>query len=100
MKKAIRLACMAIVAWYAMPALAQTSDPANKAATPYAANASDYVLGSDDQLHITVWKEPDFTVTLPVRPDGKISPPLINDIPAAGLTPTELKIRSPRKIGR
>jgi polysaccharide export outer membrane protein len=49
------------------------------------------VLGSDDQLHITVWKETDFTVTLPVRPDGKISLPLINDIQAAGLTPMQLR---------
>lgn len=95
MKKAIRLACMAMVAWYAIAAGAQASDSANKAdaadAKPADASPSDYVLGSDDQLHITVWKEQDFTVTLPVRPDGKISLPLINDIQAAGLTPMQLR---------
>jgi polysaccharide biosynthesis/export protein len=95
MKKAIRLVCMALVAWYAISAWAQASDPANKAdvaeAKPAVANSPDYVLGSDDQLHITVWKEADLTVTLPVRPDGKISLPLINDIQAAGLTPMELR---------
>lgn len=52
---------------------------------------SDYVIGADDTLHISVWKEPDLTETLPVRPDGKISMPLLNDVTAAGLTPLELR---------
>jgi polysaccharide biosynthesis/export protein len=52
---------------------------------------SEYIIGADDILHIAVWKEPDLTETLPVRPDGKISMPLLNDIPAAGLTPLQLK---------
>jgi polysaccharide biosynthesis/export protein len=51
---------------------------------------ADYVIGSDDTLHIAVWKEPDLSATLPVRPDGKISLPLLNDLPAAGLTPMQL----------
>lgn len=52
---------------------------------------SDYVIGADDTLHISVWKEPDLSETLPVRPDGKISMPLLNDVQAAGLTPLQLK---------
>jgi len=66
---------------------------ANKAAdVPQAQSvSSDYIIGADDTLHISVWKEPDLTETLPVRPDGKISMPLLNDIPAAGLTPLELR---------
>jgi polysaccharide export outer membrane protein len=52
---------------------------------------SDYIIGADDTLHISVWKEPDLSVTLPVRPDGKISMPLLDDIPAAGSTPVMLK---------
>jgi polysaccharide export outer membrane protein len=52
---------------------------------------TDYVIGSDDTLHISVWKEPDLSETLPVRPDGKISMPLLNDVQAAGLTPLQLK---------
>src|ERR1700677_2963379 len=95
MKKAIRLACMAMVACYAISAWAQAGEVAHKAgvveAKPAGANSPDYVLGSDDQLHITGWKETDLPVTLPVRPDGKISLPLINDIQAAGLTPMELR---------
>lgn len=54
-------------------------------------NAPDYVIGSDDVLKITVWKEPDLSETLPVRPDGKISMPLLDDIPAAGMTPLMLR---------
>jgi len=55
-----------------------------------AATPSDYVIGSEDTLHVSVWKEPDLTATLPVRPDGKISLPLLNDVQAAGLTPMQL----------
>ncbi len=49
-----------------------------------------YVIGPDDTLHINVWKEPDLTETVPVRSDGKISMPLLNDVQAAGLTATQL----------
>ena len=49
-----------------------------------------YVIGPDDTLHIAVWKEADLSATLPVRPDGKISLPLLNDVQAAGLTPQQL----------
>ena len=94
MKKVIRLACMAMLACYAISAWAQAGDPPNKPDVGEAkladASPSDYVLGSDDTLHITVWKESDFTVTLPVRPDGKISMPLLNDVQAAGMTPQQL----------
>lgn len=50
----------------------------------------DYIIGPDDVLHISVWKETDLTNTLPVRPDGKISMPLLDDVQAAGLTPMQL----------
>jgi polysaccharide export outer membrane protein len=49
-----------------------------------------YIIGADDGLKIEVWKEEQLSATLTVRPDGKISLPLINDIPAAGLTPMQL----------
>lgn len=50
-----------------------------------------YIIGADDVLKIEVWKEPQLSTTLPVRPDGKISLPLINDIMAAGFTPMQLQ---------
>jgi len=50
----------------------------------------DFIIGAQDVLAINVWREPDFTVRAVVRPDGRISVPLLNDIEAAGLTPKEL----------
>jgi polysaccharide export outer membrane protein len=51
----------------------------------------DYIIGSDDVLAINVWKEPEISRTVPVRPDGKITLPLIGDIQAGGLTPRKLQ---------
>src|SRR6266487_6351236 len=67
-------------------------------ATPDADTPPDYVIGADDTLHISVWKEPDLTNTLPVRPDGKISMPLLNDVQAAGLTPMQLATSLTEKL--
>jgi polysaccharide export outer membrane protein len=51
-----------------------------------------YVIGHGDILRIVVWKNPELSVeAVPVRPDGKISVPLLNDVQASGLTPDELK---------
>jgi polysaccharide biosynthesis/export protein len=57
---------------------------------PASVAGPDYIIGADDTLHISVWKEPELTQSLPVRPDGKISLPLLNDVVASGLTPTQL----------
>ena len=58
----------------------------------------DYVIGADDQLDISVWKEPEITRRVPVRTDGKISIPLLNDIQAAGLTPMQLQAQITEKL--
>ncbi len=50
-----------------------------------------YVIGDEDNLSISVWKEPELGVSVPVRPDGMISVPLIGDVKAAGETPQQLK---------
>lgn len=55
-----------------------------------AANVPDYRIGPLDTLQIFVWQAPEFSVTVPVRPDGRISTPLIEDLTASGKTPTEL----------
>jgi polysaccharide biosynthesis/export protein len=100
MKKAMKIAVLMGMGLLAAGMLAQTSDAVKNAepksdkpaATAQEQEASsDYVIGADDTLRISVWKEPDLSEVLPVRPDGKISMPLLNDIPAAGLTPLQLK---------
>jgi polysaccharide export outer membrane protein len=53
-------------------------------------DASRYIIGPDDNLQVTVWKEPTLSGTIPVRPDGMISLVLVGDLPAAGLTPMAL----------
>ena len=59
------------------------------ASTP-ATNDPAYVIGPEDVLDISVWKEPDVSRVVPVRPDGRISLPLIDDVQAAGLSPQQL----------
>jgi len=51
----------------------------------------DYVIGADDQLAINVWKEPELSLSVPVRSDGMISLPLIGEVRASGRTPQQLK---------
>lgn len=95
------------------PALAQTPvrpqpAPAAPAQTPAAAPAiptgvtppADYVIGTDDQLVIIFWREKDMSAEVSVRPDGKISLPLLNDIQAAGLTPEQLRLALTEAAGK
>lgn len=50
----------------------------------------EYVIGPGDNVNIFVWRQPELSSTVPVRPDGKITTPLIEDLPASGKTPTRL----------
>lgn len=59
-------------------------------AAPAAAVSADYLIGPGDTLQVFVWRNPDLTVTVPVRPDGKISTPLVEDMVAVGKTPSGL----------
>jgi polysaccharide export outer membrane protein len=74
----------------AAPEPTQTA-PVNKAAVlPVAVDPYKYLIGAEDVLHVLVWREPDLTGDKVVRPDGKISLPLIGELQAAGLTPDQL----------
>lgn len=64
--------------------------PAQAPAAPAATVTPDYVIGPGDELQVFVWRDPELTVTVPVRPDGKISTPLVEDMPAVGKTPVML----------
>ncbi len=59
-------------------------------APPGDAGTAEYLIGPGDSLQVFVWGQPDLSVTVPVRPDGRISTPLIEDIQAVGKTPTQL----------
>jgi polysaccharide biosynthesis/export protein len=69
----------------AVPAMASET-----AAPKSATSDANYVIGAQDVLDVSVWKEQDISRVVPVRPDGKISLPLLNDVTAAGLTPAQL----------
>jgi polysaccharide biosynthesis/export protein len=75
------------IAWEAQ-AQQKVSSTAPAQASP--ANDTAYVIGPEDVLTIDVWKEKELSGPVPVRPDGKISLPLLNDVQAAGLTPMQL----------
>lgn len=72
------------------PALAQV--PASAEPPPATASviSADYLIGPGDTLQIFVWQNPELSVTVPVRPDGRISTPLVEDTLAVGKTPVQL----------
>ena len=69
-----------------------------KAVDPRTTELAAYQIGPEDLLDISVWKNVELSRVVPVRPDGKVSLPLVNDIQAAGLTPTELRDRITTKL--
>jgi len=71
------------------PAAMSLADAESAPATPAAAGGI-YHIGPDDQLRVDVWRNPDLSVTVPVRPDGMISVPLIGDVKAGGRTPEDV----------
>lgn len=63
-----------------------------------AASSEEYVVGEADSLQISVWKEPELTRTVFVRPDGRISLPLVNEVPVSGLTTTQIQVLLKEKL--
>jgi len=70
--------------------LAAADPPPPNPVQPPKAVSADYLIGPGDSLQVFVWRNPDLTVTVPVRPDGKISTPLVEDMVAVGKTPSKL----------
>ena len=67
-------------------------------AVPY--GPEEFVLGIEDKLSVSVWKEPDLTKTVAIRPDGKITFPLVGDVQAAGRAPRQLTEDLTKLLGR
>jgi polysaccharide export outer membrane protein len=65
-----------------------------------AVSPTEYVIGPGDVLHISVWNEPQLTVTATVRPDGKITIPLLYDVTVSGMTPDGLQKDFTEKLAR
>jgi polysaccharide biosynthesis/export protein len=85
------------IAKWLVPVLAALAAVAGSAATfadpPVVAPptvAPDYVIGPGDVLQVFVWRNPELSVTVPVRPDGRVSTPLVEDMVAVGKTPSTL----------
>jgi polysaccharide export outer membrane protein len=114
MKKAICVSRKRTIAWMALvvalvtingPTGAQTvtsygnrganrdSGTSSSPGPTTAAEGSPYVIGPDDVLAVNVWKEPDLSRSVLVRPDGRITLPLLKDIDASGSTPGQLQAR-------
>ena len=76
-----------------------SADPPQKVQSAQKTDDDQYIIGPEDVLSIHVWREESLTKTVPVRMDGKISLPLVDDIQAAGMTPLQLKSELTRKLG-
>lgn len=87
----IRQAAYTLFATLAIAVLSASVVAAAPSPVRAAANVSpDYRIGPGDSLQIYVWQNPDLSVTVPVRQDGKVSTPLVEDMLAAGKTPSDL----------
>ncbi|NUR56061.1 MAG: hypothetical protein HOQ29_16570 [Acidobacteria bacterium] len=103
-----RLATTVIVFLLTASALAQQAGPSpvKAEARPRSAESSraitppGYVIGPEDVLTILFWRDKDMSGDVVVRPDGKISTPLLNDVQAAGLSPDELRVRINEEASR
>ena len=73
------------------PGLGSAAAPAKENGSKPTPEQGDYRIGPEDVLDIAVWNNTAISRTVPVRPDGKISLPLLNDVQAAGLTPMQLR---------
>lgn len=88
----------AFVVLIALVGAGRTATPAEQAAAPVAAD--EYTLGVEDRLGVSVWKEIELGKSVVIRPDGKITFPLVGDIQAAGKTPRQLTDDLTKSIAR
>jgi len=85
-----RLIAIVMLALSTLAACGTVSAQVPALAPPAAADDNEYVIGPGDSLQVYVWRNPELTTTVPVRPDGKISTPLVEDMVAVGKTPSQL----------
>jgi len=83
-------ASLVLMGLVSLSARSQLADEQEPAPVPDATVGQDYVIGPGDSLQIFVWRNDELSATVPVRPDGKISTPLVEDVVAVGKTPSQL----------
>jgi polysaccharide export outer membrane protein len=81
---------LALTCGLAIAALAGCATQRPLAAPAETSPEIDYLIGPGDSISINVWRNPEVSQTVPVRPDGKITAPLVEDLPASGKTPSQL----------
>ncbi len=82
------------------PAAVKEEKEAPKVVGGSPVDPKNYIIGPEDLLLIRVWRETELSGQFPVRPDGRISLPLVNEIPAAGLTPEQLAAAITKGLGK
>jgi len=85
-----RLPAVALLVLGALVAACAGAPPAPTLKGGGMAAAPDYIIGPGDTVQVFVWRNPELSATVPVRPDGKITTPLVEDLQASGKTPTQL----------
>jgi polysaccharide biosynthesis/export protein len=92
----MRIGLLFLLAAWVSASLGFAAEPASTPSAPMAIDA--YHIGVDDMVQVSVWHNPDLSVTVPVRPDGRISVPLIGDVSAGGRTPEEVAADVKQKL--
>lgn len=105
MRRPIAVALMACLTVSALAAAQDTRSAGTGQNTGSAPPAgvtppADYVIGAEDELSVIFWREMDMSAEVTVRPDGKISLPLLNDVQASGLTPEQLRLAVTEAAGK
>ena len=91
-----------VAALFLLSVLAACAGGVQRSSTPPPAVqplVSDYLIGVDDEVQVSVWRNPELGITVPVRPDGRISVPLIGDVVAGGRTPDQVAADIQEKLG-
>jgi polysaccharide export outer membrane protein len=87
-----KISVTALISVFAMLVACTTTQPPDEASTdaPLGMTTGEYRIGVDDRLQISVWRNPELSIAVPVRPDGMISMPLIGDVRAGGMTANDV----------